>query len=79
MLAYLRAKALSRGLLGGSQLWLVIGFVVWTVRFFQWLTRPDTAVIYRDRLAPGQSIVITHGPRRPTRRERRRAKRTAAR
>ncbi len=79
MLAYLRAKALSRGFLGGSQIWLVIGFVVWTVKFFQWLTRPETAVIYRDRLGAGQSIVISHHEPPPTRRERRQAKRAAKR
>lgn len=79
MLAYLRAKALSRGFLGGSQLWLVIGFVVWTVRFFQWLTRPETAVIYRDRLGPGQSIVISHHEPLPSRRDRRQAKRATKR
>jgi hypothetical protein len=79
MLAYLRAKALSRGFLGGSQLWLAIGAVVWTIRFFQWLTRPETAVIYRDRLGPGQSVVITHREPLPNRRQRKRAARSAKR
>ncbi len=79
MLAYLRAKALSRGFLGGSQLWLGIGAVVWTIRFFQWLTRPETAVIYRDRLGPGQSVVITHLELAPSRRQRKRAARAAKR
>jgi hypothetical protein len=82
MLAYLRAKALSRGFLGGSQLWLAIGAVVWTIRFFQWLTRPETAVIYRDRVGPGQTLLITHHDPLPTRRQRRKlakaAKRTAS-
>jgi hypothetical protein len=77
MLAYLRAKALSRGFLGGSQLWLAIGAVVWTIRFFQWLTRPETAVIYRDRLGPGQSVIITHHEPRPDRRQRRKQARAA--
>ncbi len=79
MLAYLRAKALSQGFLGGSQLWLAIGAVVWTIRFFQWLTRPETAVIYRDRLGPGQSVVITHHEPPPSRRERKQAARAAKR
>jgi hypothetical protein len=72
MLAYLRAKAMSRGFLGGSQLWMAIGVVVWTLRFFQWLTRPETAVIYRDRLNPGQSVVITHREPLPSKRQRKR-------
>ena len=40
MLAYLRARAFSRGFLGGSQLWMAIGLIVWTVRLFQWLDAP---------------------------------------
>jgi hypothetical protein len=79
MLAYLRAKALSRGFLGGSQLWLAIGGVVWTVRLFQWLTRPETSVIYRDRLGSGESIVIRHLEPPPTKRQRRKAARSAKR
>jgi hypothetical protein len=79
MLAYLRARALSRGLLGGSQLWLAIGAVVWTVRFFQWLTRAETDVVYRDRLALGQVIEIRHLEGPPTRRQRRKAARRARR
>ncbi len=79
MLAYLRAKALSRGFLGGSQLWLAIGAVVWTIRFFQWLTRPETAVIYRDRLGPGQTVLITHHEPLPNRRQRKKSSRAAKR
>jgi hypothetical protein len=78
MLAYLRAKAFSRGFLGGSQLWMAIGLIVWTVRLFQWLTRPETNVIYRDRLGTGQIIQIRHLDPPPSRRQRRRAKRSAA-
>ena len=79
MLAYLRARAFSRGFLGGSQLWMAIGLVVWTIRLFQWLTRPDVDVVYRDRIGPGQSIEIRHLDPPPKRRERRRAERAARR
>jgi hypothetical protein len=78
MLAYLRTRALNRGLLGGSALWLGIGAVVWTIRLFQWLTRPETDVIYRDKLGSGQTIQIRHLDPPPTRRQRRKAKRAAA-
>jgi hypothetical protein len=70
MLAYLRARAMSSGFLGGSRRWIGIGFVVWTVRFFQWLTRAETEVIYREPLGAGQSVTIHHGEPPPTRRER---------
>ena len=79
MLAYLRARAFSRGFLGGSQLWLAIGAVVWTIRFFQWLTRPETAVIYRDRVGPGQTLLITHHEPLPSKRQRRRTARATKR
>ena len=75
MLGYLRARAFSSGFLGGSRLWIVIGAVVWTIRFFQWLVRPETEVIYRDQLGPGQSVTIRHGDPVPGRRQRKNATR----
>ena len=70
MLAYLRARATSSGFLGGSRMWIGIGFVVWTIKFFQWLTRAETEVIYRDRISTGQSVTIHHGHAPPSKRER---------
>ena len=79
MLAFLPpARALNRGLLGGNRVWVGVGAVVWTIRLFQWLTRPETSVIYRDRLSSGQAIEIRHIPPGPSRRQRKRlAKQTA--
>jgi hypothetical protein len=78
MLAFLRARALNRGLLGGSRTWVGVGALVWTVRLFQWLNRPETTVIYRERLDAGQAVEIRHVPAPPTRRERKKsAKKTA--
>lgn len=79
MLAFLRARAFNRGVLGGNRLWVGIGAVLWTVRLFQWLNRPETSVIYRDRLGAGESVVITHNPPGPTRREAKKAKKAAKR
>jgi hypothetical protein len=70
MLAYLRARAMSSGFLGGSRMWVGIGFVVWSIKFFQWLTRAETQIIYRENLARGQSVTIHHGHAPPTRRQR---------
>ncbi len=69
MLAFLRTRALNRGLLGGSRMWVGVGALVWTIRLFQWLTRAETTVIYRDKLDPGQAVVIRHQPPGPTRRQ----------
>jgi cbb3-type cytochrome oxidase cytochrome c subunit len=73
MLAYLRARATSSGFLGGSRMWIGIGFVVWTIKFFQWLVRAETEVIYREPLGRGHSVTIHHGHAPPTRRERKKA------
>jgi|KBSMisStaDraftv2_1062788.scaffolds.fasta_scaffold580134_2 hypothetical protein len=73
MLAYLRARATSSGFLGGSRMWIGIGVVVWTIKFFQWLTRAETEVIYREPLARGQSVTIHHGHAPPNRRQRKKA------
>ena len=70
MLAYLRARALSRGFLGGSRFWIVLGAVVWTIRFFQWLVRQETEVIYREPLGRGESVTIRHSDPLPTRKQR---------
>ena len=79
MLAFLRARALNRGLLGGSRMWVGVGAVVWTIRLFQWLNRTETTVIYRDRLGPGEAVVIRHQPPGPTKREAKKAARRARR
>jgi hypothetical protein len=73
MLSYLRARALSRGLFGGSRFWIALGAVVWTVRFCQWLVRPETEVIYREPLGKGQSVVIRHSDPVPSKRQRKKA------
>jgi hypothetical protein len=79
MLAYLRARATSSGFLGGSRMWIGIGFVVWTIRFFQWLTRAETEVIYRERLGAGQSVIIRQGHPPPNRRQRKKLAKQAKR
>jgi hypothetical protein len=73
MLSYLRARAMSSGFLGGSRMWIGIGFVVWTIKFFQWLVRAETEVIYREPLGAGNSVTIHHGHARPSKRQRKKA------
>jgi hypothetical protein len=73
MLAFLRTRALNRGLLGGSTTWILIGGAVWTIRLFQVLTRSE--IEFRDQLGPGQTILIRHVPPAPKgRRARRKAR-----
>jgi hypothetical protein len=77
MLGYLRARAMSSGFLGGSRMWIGIGAVVWTIKFFQWLVRAETEVIYREPLGAGQSVTIRHAEPPPRRRQRKKLARRA--
>ena len=77
MLAYLRAKALSAGLFGGSRFWIGLGAVVWTIRLCQWLVRAETEVIYREKLGSGQSVIIRHNDPPPSRRQRKKTAKRA--
>lgn len=58
----LRARAVQRGLLGGSRLWFAI-FLAGTVR--RWLRKSlrtgEMPVVFSEQLAPGEGMVIRHG------------------
>ncbi|HVC25549.1 MAG TPA: hypothetical protein VND23_07320 [Acidimicrobiales bacterium] len=68
-------RGLRQGLLEGSSLWLVAGTVAW---LFRLLTTPESPRVVRERIAVGESIVVTHLPAPPTVRAARRATRRAA-
>jgi hypothetical protein len=77
MLSYLRTRAFSQGLLGGSRFWLGLGAIVWTIRFFQWLGRSETEIVYRAPLGRGESVVISQSAETLSRRQRKKAARRA--
>jgi hypothetical protein len=52
-------RGLRRGLLEGSNLWLALGAVAFVVRF---ISRPEEPKLVSERLALGESIVVTHLP-----------------
>lgn len=68
-------RGLRQGLLEGSSLWLVAGAVAW---LFRLLTTPESPRVVRERIAVGESIVVTHLPAPPSARVARRAARRAA-
>ena len=72
-LAYLRASAIQKGLLGGSRPWMVIGGAAWTLRFLRRVARRESKTVFCEELEPGETVVIRHEP--PVLRGRR-AKRT---
>jgi hypothetical protein len=67
-------RAIRLGLLEGSRIWLVIGAVVLVVRL---LGRTEAPRISTERLSVGESLVVTHVPAPPTRRQARRARATS--
>lgn len=78
-LSDLRRRALTRGVFGGSRPWLFLGIAAWTLRGLQWALRPSPTTVYRGKLEVGETIVITHDPAPPTRRQRRKQLKAAKR
>ena len=69
---FLRRKAISGGVFGGSRTWLVVGGAAWALRsvgriFGLGEPRP----VFTDELRPGERIVILHGPAQRRRRRHR--------
>ena len=68
-------RGIRQGLLEGSTLWLVAGVLAW---LFRLLTTRESPRVVRERIAVGESIVVTHLPAPPGARQSRRAERRAA-
>ncbi len=49
-----------KGFFGGQQTWMTVFAVVGAVRLFRRLAGSTPDVVYREPLAPGESLVITH-------------------
>jgi len=69
-LDYLVRKGLRRGLFGGETLWLVLGGGALALQLAIKVMRKKEDVVFTEKLAVGDSIVITH--RAPTGHKRRR-------
>ncbi len=76
ILSDLRRRALTKGLFGGSRVWLFLGIAAWTFRALKWALRPDPKTVYKGKLLLGETVVITHEPALPTRRQRRKSKKS---
>jgi len=53
-------RAWKRGVLDGHRGWLIAGAVALVVRWLRRGGQPE--VVYREELAPGESLVIAHLP-----------------
>ena len=61
MLTRLRRLGLTRGL-GKSNAWLAVGVAAWALQTLKRLAAKEPKVVYREKLKPGQRIVISHLP-----------------
>jgi len=65
LLDYLVRKGLRRGLVGGETLWLVLGGAALALRLAARVLRKKEEVVFSEKLALGERILISHlAPRR---------------
>ena len=55
----LRSRGLTRGLLEGNRLWLVLGAAAWLVRGAKWAWRRPPEVVFVEELDAGETLVIS--------------------
>lgn len=63
LLRNLSRLALSRGLGGGSRVWVTVGVVAGALRLVGKVIGDEPTVVYSEDLPPGQSLIIRHFPR----------------
>ena len=54
-------NGLTKGLLGGSRPWLVVGGIALGWRVLRKIAGSDPIVVYSEQLQPGETFVIAHG------------------
>jgi hypothetical protein len=54
-----RTEGITRGLIGGNRLWLVVGGLAWGAQALRWAVRREEEVVFREVLEPGEQLVIT--------------------
>jgi len=62
MLRSLVRVGLARGI-GGSRAWLALGVTAGGLQLLRRMAKREPEVVYLEKLAPGQSLVIQHFPR----------------
>jgi hypothetical protein len=69
----LRANAITKGVLGNSRFWMVVGGVAWLIRAYSWARRSQERTLFRQVIEPGQGLLISASGPPPTKREHRRS------
>jgi hypothetical protein len=49
-----------QGVMEGNRSWLIVGGVALTLRLLQRMAGKEEKVVYRERLRPGETLVIAH-------------------
>ena len=62
---FLHRQAQVRGLLGGSKPWTWLWVLLTARRVLKRLLRDDPEVVWSERLAPGETLVISNSEREP--------------
>jgi hypothetical protein len=53
-------RGLRDGLLKGNRTWVAVGGVALAIRLLQRMAGREEKVVYRERLNPGETLVIAH-------------------
>ncbi len=56
----LMTRAMTRGFLGGSRFWTVVGTLGIAMRVLKKVMRDEPEVVYCEELGSGQTILISH-------------------
>lgn len=57
------SRAIRKGFLGGSRLWMVVGTLGLAMKVLRRLTRDEPEVAFCEELRPGQTLLISHDRR----------------
>lgn len=63
MVKFLMRTGMRKGVMGGSQVWLVLGGVGLLMRVLKKLSGNEPEVVYSEELPVGTAIVIANEPR----------------
>ena len=54
-------NGVTKGFMGGSRPWLIIGGVALGLRVLRRIAGSDPVTVYSEKLQPGETVVIAHG------------------
>jgi len=54
-------RGMTRGFLGGSRPWVIIGGIALGWRVLRRIAGNEPVVVFSERIEPGEALVIAHG------------------